>query len=501
MGKVGKICYDEQLNNTKLMLQRLVNIAKNKIFLYMISRYIVYFVQFLTTLIIAARLGPYYMGIWGFLLLLINYFAQLHFGIANSLNILLVHHKDNSERDKYIINSLILVFYLSIAVGLFYLYYVLWGIPLFDKYNASKFLVWICIIGILQYVNMVAINIFRVKNMLNHVTFSQSIIIIINFVGVIFLTGELLIDYLIFGYILGNIFIVILSCTSGCFPRLKAVKINADLQCEILKKGILLFFYNSCFYFIILSIKTIVSNYYSVAEFGLFAFSFSLGQAVMLLIGAFSFIVFPKLIDSFSSTNLDEVKRTIYLVRAGYITSAHLIVYTALIVFPLLLVFLPQYQEALTALNLISLTTLLDANSFGFSALLLARNKEKISAQISLFSLLINIMVGIILAKILHVAFSYVIFATMVTYIFFCFSVVRCGAKLIDINEWSYTLKHAFPVKLLFPYLIAVIISLFELSSLIFVPLLVCLLLNIEEVKQIISIINKLLYKPNLIDV
>ncbi len=107
------------------MLTKVFRIAKNKIFVYMATRYIIYFIQFLTTLLIAAKLGPYYMGIWGFILLLINYFSQLHFGIANSLNVFLVHHKDNYTRDSYIVNSLILILYLSLIVGLFYLYYLL----------------------------------------------------------------------------------------------------------------------------------------------------------------------------------------------------------------------------------------------------------------------------------------------------------------------------------------------------------------------------------------
>lgn len=474
----------------------------NKITIYMVSRYIVYFIQFLTTLLIAAKLGPYYMGIWGFLLLLINYFAQIHFGIANSLNILLVHHKGNkTECDIYIANAIVLTVFLSSAVGLFYLYYRIFGIPLFDKYHINDFFIWICLIGVLQYFNMLAINVFRVKNMLNHVTFSQSIIILINFLGVILFDGKSLINYLIIGYIVGNILILFLSGISNCIPKANNFLISIPIQFEIAKKGIMLFFYNSCFYFIVLSIKTIVSKYYEVKEFGMFAFSFSLGQAVMLLIGAFSFIVFPKLIDNLSSSNYDEVKKTIAKVRVGYITSAHLIVYTALMLFPLLLLFIPQYFGALKVLNLIALTTLLDANSFGFSTLLLARNKERTSALISIVSLGVNIMLGLFLAKIIHVEFSYVIFATMITYIIFSFSVTRYGAKLIGINKWSYTLRNGFPTKLLLPYLSAICLSVMQMSILLFVPLFVCVCLNYKEIKQAFRIVNRLLTKPSLINV
>ena len=74
-------------------------------------------------MVIAVELGPYYMGIWGFILLLLQYFAQFHFGIANSFNILYVHHRENPlECNNYIGNSLLLIGYLSVIVVLFYLY-------------------------------------------------------------------------------------------------------------------------------------------------------------------------------------------------------------------------------------------------------------------------------------------------------------------------------------------------------------------------------------------
>lgn len=480
----------------------LKNIIKNKILIYMASRYIVYFIQFLTTLLIAAKLGPYYMGIWGFLLLLINYFAQLHFGIANSLNVLMVQHKEEPiATNNYIANSLILTGYLSAFVAFFYLYYVIFGIPIFEKYHAGRFFFWICLIGILQYVNMIVINIFRVKNMLNHVTFSQSIIILINFIGVICFKGELLITYLIGGYLAGNTLILMLSLLSRCIPRLKDIEIVQTTQWRILKKGLLLFLYNSCFFFIILSIKTIVSNYYSVEEFGMFAFSFSLGQAVMLLIGAFSFVIFPKLIDNLSSPDVNSVKKTIKIIRSGYITTAHIIVYAALTIFPFLLHFLPQYEGAIVVLNLIALTTLLDANSFGYSTLLIARDKEKTSACISFCSLIINVAFGLFLAKIIHVSFSYVIFATMITYFLFCLAVVKCGSKVIGIKGWTYTLKNFFPFKLMISYLLAILVSVFQTKILLPFPLIICVCLNLKEIKQILLLIRQLMVKPNLIDV
>ena len=117
------------------------SVLRNKVVFYLSSRYITYAVQFITSLVIAAELGPYYMGIWGFVLLILNYFQPFHFGIANSFNVLYVHHRDNkNECDNYIINSMVLLIYLSLLVVAFYIYYSIFGFESFEKYHADKYM-------------------------------------------------------------------------------------------------------------------------------------------------------------------------------------------------------------------------------------------------------------------------------------------------------------------------------------------------------------------------
>ena len=93
------------------------NIIRNKVVLYLVTRYLTYFVQFITALFIANKLGPYYLGIWGVYLLVLNYLCNLNFGINNSLNILIVQNiNNNSQKEEYIRNSFFLVSLLSILI-------------------------------------------------------------------------------------------------------------------------------------------------------------------------------------------------------------------------------------------------------------------------------------------------------------------------------------------------------------------------------------------------
>lgn len=79
---------------------------KNKIVVYLLTRYCTYALQFIVSLIIAAKLGPYHLGVYGFFTLILNYFSQINLGIQHSLDVLLAHNKvDKEKSNNFIINS------------------------------------------------------------------------------------------------------------------------------------------------------------------------------------------------------------------------------------------------------------------------------------------------------------------------------------------------------------------------------------------------------------
>ena len=483
------------------MLKYFDLLIKNKLVFYLASRYITYFVQFITSLVIAAVLGPYYMGIWGFIMLLLQYFQQIHFGIANSFNVLFVHHRDNEQEcNNYIGNSLVLISYLALLVISFYIYYTIFGINGFEKYNVDRFIVWICLIAILQYFVQFFINLFRVKNQLNKVAFCQSIIVLLNFICVLIFRGDQLITTLVAGYVVGNLLCMILAFTSGLIPKWTKVTINYIYQKEILKKGFFLFLYNSCFYFIIISIRTIISGNYEIEEFGLFTFSFSLAHAILLLLETLSFVIFPKVIGKLSSKDINEVTMTIYMLRTIYITSAHLLIYLAMICFPVLIYLMPKYEAALTSLNLIALSILMSSCSYGYLELMISRNKEKEMALLSFIALVLNCIFASLLVYLFHVEFSYVILATMITYCLFTLAVlyrsrIKSGEKslLSLLSEW-------FPLRLIVPYCCALSLSLLKEEKFIFLPFLLYLVCNLSVIGQIRTMALKLLYKPESVN-
>lgn len=487
------------MSNNILSLRK---VFTNKVVFYLVSRYLTYFIQFVTSMIIAAKLGPYYMGIWGFVMLLLSYFQQIHFGIANSLNVLLIHHKDNKQCcDAYILNSMFLIGGLSLLVFLLAGYYYLWGIESFQKYQLDNRFYWICVIAILQYFNGLFINILRVRNKITQVAICQSIIVFLNFTCIFFFSGSVLVNFLILGYVSGNIFCIILACACKIIPSWSRYSIRRKILKEILYKGLYLFLYNSCFYFIIISIRTLVGFYYSVNEFGIFTFSYSLANAIMLLLDAFAFVIFPKVINKLSSDSFDEVENTLRHIRGIYISSAHFLVYLAFVFFPLLLYFMPQYSDALQVINLISLSILMNTNSFGYSTLLIARNKEKYSAIISIGALIINCFLGFLLVCVFKVGFSLVILATMITYLLFSFIITVVGKKTLGHYNICFVFKEFLPYELLIPYLVAVIVSIISLKYLMFLPVIIYLIFNWKNIFFIKQTLLKVLRNPNVANI
>ena len=131
-----------------------------------------YAVQFITSIWVAVKLGPFYLGIWGVILLLINYFKLINFGISNSLTVLLVQHKENKKQvDDYVKTALGLLSVLGFCIILFGIYYHLFGISYIDKYRLGNLLYVICFIAILEHINNLFMVIYRVMNNLFYVAF------------------------------------------------------------------------------------------------------------------------------------------------------------------------------------------------------------------------------------------------------------------------------------------------------------------------------------------
>ena len=77
---------------------KIKSILNNKIIVYLTSRYAIYGLQFIIGMVVAGKLGPFYMGVYGFLQMVLMYINNINLGIPHSLNVFLIHNKDNQEK-------------------------------------------------------------------------------------------------------------------------------------------------------------------------------------------------------------------------------------------------------------------------------------------------------------------------------------------------------------------------------------------------------------------
>lgn len=454
-------------------------IFRSKIVHYIISRYATFFIQFVNSLFVAVYLGPYYLGIWGFITLIIQYFNQLNLGISHSVNaIISIHKKKEWYVQKVVGTSLTMLLGLSLIVILLYAINIMFDLNLGEKYDFSKYAFVTVLIGVLGYFNSLFSNIFRVYGKIFELAINQSSFPLLMLLAIFFFKGEKLLWALVGANFISFLISFVLYVINSPV-KLRFLWIGRIIK-TIQVKGWNLFIYGTSYYMIIISTKSFIIGFYSVEEFGYFTFAFALGNVILLLLQSLSFLITPKLFNRLASASTEKATSILILVRDVYITTSHLMVHLAIFFFPFFIYFFHQYHQSANAFKLISLTVVLFTNSFGYSGLLIAKGYDKILGQLSFFALLFNIMFAFLLTKIFHVPFTYVILATMVTYFGYVFLLGCIGREKLKLKtDVLSVLNDIYPIRLFMPYLLSLGFIIFSAPNIFFgLPFILFVLLN-----------------------
>lgn len=469
------------------------NVISNKVLLYVLSRYLTFAIQFVTTIYLAIKLGPYEFGVWSFILLITNYISYINLGIPNSLSIMLVQMFDNKKEFRnLIVNSFFLIACLSSIIITLCLCYYIFGAQVFVKYNIEDYLYLIALVGVLFHFNSLYGAIFRVNNRVFELGFFQIIVPLLILLTALFIKSTDLLLYLLFSTLCGHVLALII------FNLRRPFEFNGSIILEkckkILQKGIYLFVYNTSFLFIIISTKAIISYFFRVGEFGQFNFSYTLSNAILLLLQAFTVLVFPKIIYRLSSNDLNKVLNLKNQINASYVTLSYAMIFLAIPIIPLLSPLFPEYSEFNSLTSIISMTILLSTNVFSNTSILMAKHKEKKLAAISLTAFLINLTFSFVFVLILDFSIKYMILATLLSYLTFG----ACTSKVsLEACNCEASFKKVFfdfmPLRLLIPYVVLLTLILFELELFTIFGIIVFVLFNIKELRivraQIINVI------------
>ena len=415
------------------MVSLLKSALKNKIFWYLASRYGTFAIQFLTSIWLAVKLGPYYFGLWSFILLLVNVGTQCNWGIANAVNILLVQHKEDRSRcAAYEFNSLVMTGAICIIPFLVAIYDTFWPISLFAKYQLGRLSYAVAFIVACFYLNLLFINVLRVKNRILEIAINQSLFPVLTFAVIFFATDRQLLNLLVGAYVVAMLVSIFLFARTHCVALCGSV--SASVMREIAVKGFYLFLYNACFYLIMLSTKMLISAYYPVENFGHFAFAFGFANAATLFIDSLMFLLFPKMIDVLRKGESSEVAERLGVMRICYIGTMVLLFVGTICAFSVMIRFMPQYEPSLPILVSLAGTMLIYTFCFGYSAFMLARNQERKMAVYSMVGLVANVVAVWFLAAVCRVSVVQSLLGTALAYFLYAVLVNASVRRELDIT-------------------------------------------------------------------
>lgn len=374
-------------------------LLKNKAISFVLLKYVAFGIQLINSVLIAKFLGVYYFGLYGFLLLVLQYLSYTNFGVQYSYSVLCSDISTKAGDQRLRITGTSISLLLSICFFLFFVYFFFNSYDLFPKYRFGEYSLFVVLIATLQYFNVLFVNVFRLEGKIKTLNFYYILLPLAQLIPLLFFKGEILFFTLIYSIIISNLislalFLFQMPAYLKKMPLFKFYKAGI-----IIKRGFFLLLYNFTFYGILLTAKSIVSGYFSVEEFGLFNFANSISSAVFLLLGSLNFLFYPKLINIISSKNNGrELVSFIEKIRRYYLTLTIIVVFISLLSFPILFYFLPQYSNAAICLQILLFSQLIINNSFGYSTLLVQKGKElhmTFSALISIGIIVIFSFIGI----------------------------------------------------------------------------------------------------------
>lgn len=475
--------------------------SANKVIGYTITRYVVYGIQFIVSLLCAAKMGPYYYGVWGFILMLLSYLQRIDLGIPNAMNIILVQEKDNKEEfaraqsTGFLLISILCSFVLLFALG-----NALFGYGFMEKYPIGWLFYIVCVIAAVSYYVTLSTSIYRVVHKLLEIAITQSIIPLFLLVALLFEDGKELLMWFTLAYLIGNVGSLLLYIFRGKLTlNVRPSRVMAN---RIVVKGFYLFLYNACFYFIMISTRTVISSNYSVEEFGYFTFAFSLADAVILLLGAFTFLMFPKLIAKLNTTDTQQAISTINQFRNNYIPLVNVMMYLAYLFFPVITFVFPKYEPALPAMYMVALALIMETFGSGYVDYLMSQNKEKQIAIVSIVSLIVNVGVAVLLAKLFNCSYAFVLFATILSYWLFSILCIIIGMIKMGIKPTGIcVLKEIMPIRLVIPYISSAVLFVVPSFWVLPIPFILFMVFNYVSIKELYSTFKRLLRNPSMLDV
>lgn len=473
----------------------------NKVLQYVFLKYASFGIQFLATLLIAYKLGPKEFGNWSYVLIILQVFNSLNFGIPNAISNQLSINKHHEKFSEFVFKNGISLLIVNLSIiSLFFFLFIHSEYFSLHSSNIGYSIFFIYFTIILFNINIFYLGILRVYGDYKLINFYQLILPVSLLVVIVFVSQTNSINWLLGGQMLGYLITTCLFLWNT--PLQLGFRFSFRYVIPSLVQGLKLFLHNISHFFIPLATRFAVSTFFSLEVFGLFSFAFSMSSVVVLIMGSFSFLIHPKLLNRLSKLTPGS-SQLLDSLREDYATLTNMLLHLATLFYMICIQFFVEYQDTVKLFSILCMAQALFSMEFGFSSLLMAKNRNGNLAVGTFLILSLHVILLVAAGQFtsnlmiisLSLSLSYVLLTT--TYFVMCKKYILTDEQ----NALQYLFKDVFKIKLIIPILLTLVIDLTDFSTLFYgIPVITFFLLNRQELLNLKSRTQLILNNSSVVD-
>lgn len=451
--------------------------------LYIALRYVSYILAFTNSILLLEALGEHSYGIYSFSLLFMSYFTYLFLGIEHSLNTLLSMYKRDINYVKLIWSNTITIFlYISLFIVIIGVCTTFLWPTLFSKYNFGEYKLYLIIYGIVTALNSLYVAQYRVYAKLLKINFQQLL-------QHILITASILIyksDSTLIGILSCMLSAQIISLILFSFnsPIVGKITLELKLLKTIVFRGINLMTQTLCYGLITILATTLVSFYFTPEELGFYSLANMIANNVVLIIGSFMFIIYPKLLNRFATSTISQSVGIVEKVHCTYVFGVDTVCLLSLLIVPVVELFFPEYKEITNSLKILIAAKLVLNSTNGFVQYIISKGKEIVMTKYASISAVVVLIVGWILIK-CQLPSEYVSISVFCGLTVYSSLILRFSFKELDLGK-EFLFKYIMTIRKTLT-IIAIIIS-FLLSDNVFSILSIIVIYLALNIRNIVSL-------------
>ncbi|MFA6635544.1 MAG: oligosaccharide flippase family protein [Candidatus Omnitrophota bacterium] len=370
------------------------------IFKFTSARYMSQGIGFFTAIALRRFLGPFYMGAWSLLKVLLGYFHYLFLGVdyGASNKIPFYAGQENREAEEDVKNTALTVMLLA---GVLTSVCLLISAIIFRQKLQIEIVVGFYVLSVFVIVNNFCSFyqiVLRAKH--NFSVLSKSIVFesIVN----LLLTILLVSNFKIYGLYVVLIIVTLINLAFMHFLARYRFKfsLNFNRAKELLKTGFPLMVVGILGWFLVSLDRIMIGIMLGVTFVGYYSIA-NMAQGYIVQLSGFGTVIYPRMMEAYGKKgDIDDIKKYVVippLIIAYFLPSVLGMVY---FIVPLLVIkVLPDFEPGVTAVQILLLQMFFAASYTQASHFLVALGKQKMFIPITISAIIVNVVGNYIMIK------------------------------------------------------------------------------------------------------